>query len=358
MNILNSYISTNVIRGYLLILLIFLSLFSFFVFVEELDNVLDNVGVGNYQLLDACQFVAMTTPHRVVYLAPFTALLGSIIALGGLANTNELVAMQALGISPRRIAWAVIQVGIAFMVLTMTLEEWVSPPLEQRAQIQKALKLSGSNTLQSQNGFWFRDDFQYIKVQNIRFGKMLEGIDIYQFNDQGQLLSSTHAQEAHLHNTQQWMLKNIHQNIIGKQGVSVHHLDTLLWDSQLSSEELNVLVVPPETLPPSDLYDFIRYLEKSGKNSNRYELIFWEKVGRPLTTGAMVFLAIPFVFGPLRTATMGKRILIGSGVGLTIYFISQILGQMGLLWEIRPSVTTMAPILCTLMASVVLWRRI
>lgn len=354
MNILNSYISGSVAKGYTLILMVFLSLFSFFVLVEELGK----VGQGSYHLLDAFSYVARTTPGRMVYLAPFTALLGSIVALGSLASTQELVAMEALGISPRRIAWSVIQVGILFSGLTVVIEEWVAPPLEQRAHIQQSLAISGSHTLHSQNGFWLRDEFRYIKVGNIRYGEVLEGIDIYQFNSVGQLLSTTHAQEAILHSPNQWMLKDIQQNIITNQKISVQHLDSLAWVTNISPKEIHVLTLPPETLPPSDLYHYIEHLKKSGQNYKRQELIFWEKLGRPVTAGVMVFLAIPSVFGPLRGASMGKRILIGSGLGMVFYLTSQVLGQVGLLWDLHPSGTTLGPIVGTLIASLWLWRRL
>jgi len=354
MNILDSYVSGHVAKGYALILLVFLSLFSFFVFVEEIGK----VGKGTYHLLDAVSYVAMTTPGRMVYLAPFTALLGSIVALGKLASTQELVAMEALGISPRRIAWTVIQVGILFSGLTVVIEEWVAPPLEQKAHIQRSLAISGSHTLQSQNGFWLRDDLRYIKVGKIRYGEVLENIDIYQFNPQGQLLSTTHAQEAILHTTDQWMLKDIRQNIITKQKVSVQQLDTLAWDTNISPEEIHILTLPPETLPPSDLYYYIEHLKKNGQNYSRQELIFWEKLGRPFAAGVMVFLAIPSVFGPLRGATMGKRILIGSGLGMAFYLTSQVFGQVGLFWNLHPSGTTLTPIVGTLIASLWLWRRL
>ena len=354
MNLLDSYISGNVAKGYTLILMVFLSLFSFFVFVEEIGK----VGKGTYQLLDAVSYVAMTTPGRMVYLAPFTALLGSIVALGRLASTQELIAMEALGISPRRIAWAVLQVGILFSGFTVAIEEWVAPLLEQKAHIQRSLAISGSQTLQSQNGFWLRDNLRYIKVGNIRYGEVLESIDIYQFDQNGQLHTTTHAQEAILNNHDQWMLKDIRQNIITKHNISVQQLETLTWDTSIRPEEIHILTLPPETLPPSDLYDYVQHLKKSGQNYSRQELIFWEKIARPFAAGVMVFLAIPSVFGPLRGTTMGKRILVGSGLGMAFYLTSQICSQVGLVWDLHPSGTTLFPIVGTLIASLWLWRRL
>ena len=112
-HILHRYLWGSVIRGYLPVLAILLAVFSLFVFVEEVDE----VGNGRYTLWTAGEFVLLTLPERLVVLSPFIALLGSIMALGGLANGRELLAMQAAGISHYRIAGTVMQVGLVFVVI-------------------------------------------------------------------------------------------------------------------------------------------------------------------------------------------------------------------------------------------------
>ena len=93
--IFHRYLWASVIRGYLPVLAILLAVFSLFVFVEEVEE----VGNGRYTFWAAGEFVLLTLPERFVVLSPFIALLGSIMALGGLANGRELLAMQAGGIS-------------------------------------------------------------------------------------------------------------------------------------------------------------------------------------------------------------------------------------------------------------------
>ena len=69
------------------------AVFTIFAFVEELED----LGKGRYRLKDAALFILLTTPRRVIDLAPVTALLASLTALGALASGRELVAMQAAG---------------------------------------------------------------------------------------------------------------------------------------------------------------------------------------------------------------------------------------------------------------------
>src|SRR5512139_1571166 len=107
MRILHRYIGTSFLGGFLLLLCILFSLFTF----VELVTQLDNVGKRNFHAQDALFFVALTTPRRIFDLIPMSALLESVIALGILADRGELLAMQAAGVSVRRICGAVLVAG-------------------------------------------------------------------------------------------------------------------------------------------------------------------------------------------------------------------------------------------------------
>ncbi len=353
MKILDRYIALSVINSYGLILSLFLAIFSIFVFVEELDQ----VGTGQYALSNAVTHVFLTMPGRVIDLAPITALLGSIIGLGTLANHRELIAMQTVGISTLRIAWSVLRVGLLFMITIVVIEEFIHPPLAHYSHNQRALALSDSQTLLGEHGFWFHDSFRFIKVGGLRYGKIPENIDVYQFNEQGELQTFTHARKADIVNSNQWILKDVDQKTIDQRGVTSDHLDQLIWNSFLSPHQVGIFSTPPEMFSLSQLYAYLGYLQKSGKSSNRLELVFWQKVAMPFTSGAMVLLAIPFVFGPLRSSTIGKRILIGSGIAIAFYFLNQILSHIGILFEFNPILTTFAPIGILVSIGAWLWKQ-
>ncbi|MGB0909665.1 MAG: LptF/LptG family permease, partial [Nitrospirales bacterium] len=236
-------------------------------------------------------------------------------------------------------------------------EEFVNPPLAHYAHNQRAIALSDSQTLLSDHGFWFHDASRFIKVGGLRFGTLPENIDVYQFNENGELQTFIHALTADIVNPNQWILKGVEQKIIDHRGVTSEHHEQLTWNSFLSTHQVGILATPPEMFSPSQLYSYIRYLRETGQHSNRYELVFWQRIAMPFTSGAMVLLAIPFIFGPLRSASIGKRILIGSGIAIAFYFLNQILSQMGLLFELNPILTTFAPILIIVAIALSLWKK-
>src|SRR5262249_7764022 len=88
---LNRYIAIAIGQSFLLSLGTLVAVFSVINATEELQQ----VGIGHYGVRQALWFVALTTPNQAYALFPAAALLGSVIALGGLAQRNELVAIGA-----------------------------------------------------------------------------------------------------------------------------------------------------------------------------------------------------------------------------------------------------------------------
>ena len=63
----------------------------------------------------------------------------------------------------------------------------------------------------------------------------------------------------------------------------------------------------------------------------------------PLGTGAMALLALSFVFGPTRGVGAGYRVALGTFVGIVLYFFDQMSIQWGLLLNLSPALTALAP---------------
>ena len=349
--IIYRYLWGSLLRGYLPVLAILLAVFSLFVFVEEVDE----VGNGRYTFWAAGEFVLLTLPDRFVVLAPFIALLGSIMALGGLANGRELLAMQAGGISQYQIAWAVMQVGIVFMVVVACFEEYVTPTLDQYAHISRSLALSNSQVYQGKQGLWFRENNRYIRIKTLKYGEIPQDIDIFEFNKKGEMITYMYVQEADVENPQKWILKNIQKKVINGPRVTNETVERIVWDSPFKREEMRLLTLPASSLAPSDLFRYIKILQQKNQNVLRYELAFWDKVFMPLKTGLMILLALPFAFGPLRSASAGKRIALGGLVGIGYYLTTEILQNLGILLGATAFMTTMIPFAGIVLVTVIIW---
>lgn len=345
MKIIDRYIGRSFIQCFLLVLSILGFLFSFFEFISELYD----VGKGRYQITDALSFVLLTLPGRIAQLIPPSSLLGGVIALGLLADNNELVALRASGISVHRICWSVIGAALIPMLGAGALAEYIVPPLEQQARTLRIVALTGADITFTASGFWARNGPVFVHVRKIRRGGMPVDVDIFEWDETGRLRIFTHARNSVVKEGRQWVLTDVAQRTFTDHGITTRSLPTLTLEAFLSADQMAIQEFPPETLSPSDLYQYVRLLQERGQNADHYELVFWQKVASPLSTGAMVLLSLTFVFGPIRANTAGFRIMAGSIIGIAVHFLHQIFGHLGLLFSFNLALATIIPaaaILC------------
>jgi len=350
MKTIDRHIGVSFLRSFLAIFTILVALFS----LLELMSQLDDVGKGNYQVKDVLLFIGLTLPRRMLELMPISTLLGSVVALGLLADHNELLAMQAGGLSVRRICWSVFAAGTFLILLTALLAEMVVPPLDQLARKKRALAVSGTGFTLTKQGFWARRNSSYIHVGKTHSGGIATDLDIFETDETGRLKIYTHAREADIQDNNQWVLREITRKTFTDQGITTSHMPSLRLDSFLSSDQVEVLEIPADSLSSVDLFRYAGALRESGQNSDRYELALWRKLGMPLTTGAMVLLSLPFIFGSTRRVSAGKRIMLGSFVGIIFYFADQVIVHLGLLLSFNPMLVAMAPVV--LISGLALWK--
>ena len=341
MKIIERYIALHTLGGVLVVLTLFAILFSFM----ELLSQINDVGKGNYGLSDAFIFVAATLPKRIVDLLPICILLGSIIALGVLADRLELVAMQASGISAQRISGSVLAAGAVLVVAAFMLAEFVAPPLDQRARIRRSQAIYGKGIMMTKGGFWTRHGNSFIHVGNTLSNKSVADVDIFEQDDQGRLQKFLHARQGTVQDNNQWLLEDIEQKTFSELGIKAQPKQRQTIEGFLSAEQVGILELPPASLSLSDLYDYVRGLKERGQNAERYALSFWQKISLPLTNLSMMLVALTFIFGHRREITAGRRIILATTVGIVLYLLNQIIGHLGLLLNLHPALTTIGPVL-------------
>ena len=353
MKILDNYIGQALVRNMLLVALILLPLFMLLDLVQQLDD----IGTGSYGLGDALIFEVLLIPNYLLSLMPFIALLGSSLALGGMAHSKELTAMRASGISILRIGVATIRTGAVLMLLVIVIIEWVDPPLHQLALKRQSMELSGVDVLIEEHGFWIHKDNRFINVRNIYQGHTPADIHIFEFDSgKHQLKRYLHADRAEKEGRRQWLYKNLILKDYTEGTVETRYEDELVRESYLTEKQLRVLEAPINSLPPSGLYQYLKYLRDSGQVTERFELVFWQKITLPIAVVVMMLCSFPFVFGSLRVTNAGKRIILATITGVSFQLISQLLANLGLMLDLSPLLTTLMPIVIILGIGAVLMR--
>ena len=71
-----------------------------------------------------------------------------------------------------------------------------------------------------------------------------------------------------------------------------------------------------------------------------------------------MLLAISFVFGPLRSATMGFRVFVAIAMGMGFTIVQRIMGPASLLYGFSPLIAVLLPVVLCALIGVILLRRV
>ncbi|MGR5065385.1 LPS export ABC transporter permease LptG [Photobacterium sp. DNB22_13_2] len=351
--ILDLYIGRTLISTSALTLSTLVGLSAIIKYVEQLRK----VGDGTYDLWKALAYVLLSIPRDIEMFFPMAVLLGALIGLGMLASSSELVVMQAAGFSKLDIGLSVLKTAVPLMLLVTLLGQWGAPEAQKAARELRALWTSGGNILSVQSGIWTKDDNDFIYIGRVHEQKELRGINIWQFNDKDELTHSTFAESADYDIEKGWQLKGVTVTTLGKEQQVNEQLAQMYWQTTLTPDKLAVVTLKPEELSLTGVYDYKNYLEDSKQDSSRYALAFWRKALQPVSIAVMMLLALSFVFGPLRSVTMGARVLSGVIFGFGFYISNEVFGPMSIVYRLHPIIGALGPSLVFLFITIYLLRR-
>ncbi|MFT4561639.1 MAG: lipopolysaccharide export system permease protein [Gammaproteobacteria bacterium] len=352
MKTIDRYIASNVVGSTMTVLLALLAIFTFFAFIDELEE----VGRGSYGIMQALLFVAMSAPGLAYELFPMAALIGSLLGLGTMVGNGEITVIRCAGVSKLRVVFAVMRAGALFVALAVLIGEFVAPPAEAYARQFRSSAINDRVALKTRNGFWARDSNSYINIREILPGNQIKDIYIYEFDDESELRTSTHAAQAR-HLNGKWILEGIAQTIISVDGIEKREIEQAAWDSLLQPDLIAMVAIQPDALSAWTLVKYIRFLKSNGQTAERYEQALWIKVTYPLASAVMVFLSIPMVLRANRSSSVGQRVLTGGLIGLGFHLVNQAAGHLGLVFDIAPIVSASAPaVLMSVIGTVMLVR--
>jgi lipopolysaccharide export system permease protein len=266
--------------------------------------------------------------------------------------------MRAAGVSVAQIGWAVMKAGLVLMLAVAVLTEFIVPPLQQLAYERQLMTMGRIRALRTDQGFWSRDGMRFINIRKIRNGRIPTDINIYEFDEKGRLLNLIHADSADIVQRDNWLLNEVWRKTLNGQNITTERLPSESWQPFLSDAQIQALQYPADSLSPSDLDQYIHYLQAGGQDIRPYELQLWQKLALPFTTGAMVLLSIPFVFGLPRLTNAGQRILSGAIIGIVLYFLNQVIANLGMLLDLNTPLLVLSPVVFILGFAGWLFRRV
>ncbi|MDM0013365.1 LPS export ABC transporter permease LptG [Variovorax sp. J22P168] len=349
MKTIRRLIYVEVLKAVTFVALGFLSLFFFFDFVDELQSIGKPESLG-YGAPQALLYVALLIPSHLYELLPIAVLIGTIFVMARLAQSSEYTILRTSGLGPWRALRTLLLLGLAFVMLTFAIGDYIAPASDRTAQLLKA-RYQPSLSLIGNTGAWLKerqgDSSFAVNVVSMARNGTLKDPRILEFDSRGFLVSQVSAPLAmvgHGH----WTLAGAERQQFDTRGADSARIVTttvpiLEWPTSLSSEMVSVALLRPDRMRTLDLFDYIRHLEANGQTAQRYEIEFWRKVFYPLSCLVMIVLALPFAYLHFRQSGITTYVFGGVMIGISFFLLNNVFGYLGNLGNWRPWVTAAAP---------------
>jgi lipopolysaccharide export system permease protein len=338
MSILTVYLMRNILTSTMIVMLVLLALAGLFEFIGQLDNT-----QGDYGTPQALLFAALRLPQLSFEMLPIASLIGGLMGLGALATNSEIVVMRTAGISVRRLAGMVAVSGAVLMVITGLVGEFIGPPLDYFARTMRDDARFEQDDRDFGSAAWVKDGEVILHLERINTEFEFGSLYLFRFNEDNSLKSVARADNSGIDDTDKWVLENLRETTFADDSVQVVESSVSVESFDLDAEMLGITLVKPISLSGRGLMSYIDYLEKNELDSRRYEMELWSRVSRTVAVVIMPVLALAFVFGSLRSAGAGGRLIIGVLIGLAYFLVSEMTANSGQVFDLEPAIVSWFP---------------
>ena len=351
--ILDRYIAKTVLSAIGLVTIMLAGLQIFILFVNQLDD----LGKAHFGIVQATAFVLLQTPYQVYLFFPMASLLGSLIGLGVMANYHELVIMRAAGMSIWQVTYAVLKAAIVIILVVTIIGETLVPRLSAMANDQKLQAMSQGQALRTSKGMWLRNQNDFITIGSVLPQNELQQVFQFHFDDKHHLQFARKIAKLTYSNGQ-WVAHSVAESRISGDKITAHQMDVMNWDVPLKPNIIQFGGDEPDEMTLIELRKYLKIQKKNHQSATNYQLAFWHRVLQPLTTVIMMILAIPFIFGPLRSSSMGSKLLAGATLGFGFHMINRIFGPVSQVFQLPVEVAAFAPTIIFSLLGLYLMRKV
>jgi lipopolysaccharide export system permease protein len=350
LNVLDRYLYRTVLAYTAMAMAVLLTLGGMFLFITQQGD----IGVGSYSAGDAFLFTMLNLPQQAFELLPIGALIGALMGLGNLAAGSELVVTRASGVSVWRIAWPVGLAGLTLALIMYGIGEYAAPPLAQFAKREKTTDKLADVSFAGSSSAWVKDGNLILRVQTGEVDRAFGGVSLFQLDGPTKLRSIQRAERISVADPGRWRLHKVATSRFGDERITADVVDETTMQSTVNPEFLGLAATDPQLLTLHGLASYIDHLRRNSLETASYEIGYWARIARIFAVIIVALLALPFVFGPLRTTGAGTRTVIGVMLGVVFFLVNRTIESGGQLFGLNPALVGWLPTavitLCTMAA--------
>ncbi|MEO7206668.1 MAG: LPS export ABC transporter permease LptG [Steroidobacteraceae bacterium] len=350
MNTLDRYLYRTVLLYTLMTMGVLLALGALVLFISQQSD----IGVGSYSAGDAFLFTLLNLPQTAFELLPIGAMIGALMGLGNLAAGSELVVTRASGVSVWRVAWPVGLAGLTLAIIMFGIGEYAAPSMAQFAKREKTTAKLADVSFAGTSSAWVKDGNRILRVQTGEVDRAFGGVSVFELDGPTRLRSIQRAARISVADPGRWILNNVATSRFENDKVEGDTVSEISLRSTVNPEFLGLAATDPQMLTLHGLASYIDHLKRNSLGTALYEIGYWSRIARLFAVIVVTLLALPFVFGPLRTTGAGTRTVVGALLGVLFFLITRTVENGGQLFNLNPVLVGWLPTavvgVCTLIA--------
>jgi lipopolysaccharide export system permease protein len=352
MKIRERYITKILLSYTLVVLIVWLSIYSFFNFLEELNI----VGQESYTILSAIKYIMLKMPEVTYSQASPIILLGCVLGIGHLATTNQLLIFRVSGASILRITGITLKNALIFVIAIIAIGEAIAPMSSNFAELGRSNALGNIAISNSQEGFWIRDGESFINVKKSIDGKIFKDLTIIEVNSSNKIATVVTSEKATFDGKSLETESADIFSIDASKEIDEVSLKSNSYNKTVSFDQdlIDSLKKEPKDLTTWTIIKQIQFLSDNKLRSGVFEVELYKRLIKPVTLVAMILLAMLFIFGSTRDITLGRKIFFGVALGLSFEMLSRIASAMALSFDFNPLISAILPSTLVMLISVTL----
>jgi len=321
MKLLDRYLFSSIIKSSISVLLGLVLLFSFFQFLEELND----VGKRDYTISIALNYIALLLPSFFNLLLILGLMIGVVFSLGQLNTNKELQIFQVASISKKNIVYKSIKYTFFISVVLIIVLEIISPFTSKLAdQIKR--QAQGKPLISQSGALWLKINDKFVFYEKKKRKKKNTSIKVFDIENKTSLKSILFAKNINF-SDENISLKNPKKVEIHSDGdfylIRKKHKDKL-YRLELEPSQLEFL---NKSVKEMSIFEMIISIKNSINFGTTNQELFTELISRiikPFTLIGMILIAIPFVLNTQRAASVGNRIFISIAIAVFTHLITKI----------------------------------
>ena len=351
MKIRDRYIAKTLLSYTLVVLVVWLSIYSFFNFLTEINV----VGQKSYTILSAIKYIILKMPEVTYSQASPVILLGCVLGVGHLATTNQLLIFRVSGASILKITEITLKNALIFVIVIIAIGEVIAPMSSNFAEFSRSNALGNSVVSTSQEGFWIRDGDNFINVKKNIDGRLFSGITIIEVNSSNKIERVIKSENAVFDGNSLDMNESEFFSIDNSSFIdNISLQEEKFYNKTVSFDQdlIDSLKKEPKDLTTWAIIKQIQFLSDNKLRSGVFEVELYKRLIKPVTLVAMILLAMLFIFGSTRDISLGRKIFFGVALGLSFEMLSRIASVMALSFDFNPLLSAILPSTLVMLISI------